>query len=122
MAAMSSPEAPLLMASRNSRMKLTLSGRYPAPSMRRRLLGGGAIVALIALVAGLMGPAARAQSTDRDVAPGIEFQAFTRQDPVIGPQEVRVLRFHLDDAHVHLRPVLAADYGARVVTVPDLVL
>ena len=49
MAAMSSPEAPLLMASRNSRMKLTLSGRYPAPSMRRRLLGGGAIVALIAL-------------------------------------------------------------------------
>src|SRR5437879_9251942 len=110
------------MASNNSRRFGTLLVRYPRPSMRRRLLGGGVMVALVAMIAALMGPGATADSSEREVAPGIFLRSYTRVEPAIGPQNVHVLRFHLDDAHVHLRPIAAADYGARRVTVPDLVL
>jgi hypothetical protein len=92
--------------------------------MRRGRAGLGALALCVggsvAAALSLPGVSAAAPS-DRQVAPGVVFHAFTRADPA-GPQEVRVLRFRLPAAGLRLEPVLAADHGAARMTVPDLVL
>jgi putative cell wall-binding protein len=68
---------------------------------------------------------ARAETSDvatQLVAPGVELLSFVRSDPAVGRQEVRVLRFALDDPRISVRPVLAAEEGAGRRTVSDLVL
>lgn len=67
-------------------------------------------------------PRARAQPASRTVAPGVELLAFTRTDPALGPQEVRVLRFRPDGARLSLRSIPAVRYGARRMRVSDLVM
>src|SRR4051794_20690285 len=90
--------------------------------MRRWLGGTCALVVACSLVAALTGPAARADTEDRLVAPGVESHAFTRGDAA-GPQEVRVLRVHMaDDPHLRVAPILASDTGPRRAKVTDLVL
>jgi putative cell wall-binding protein/exopolysaccharide biosynthesis protein len=95
-------------------------------SVRRRTLPTLALAALLAGPAVLTaGPRARAEPAGvatRLIAPGVELLAFTRTGAGGIRQEVRVLRFRLDDPRVSMRPVLAADHGASRRTVTDLVL
>lgn len=93
--------------------------------MRRwRSRVAGLAVCLVVAVGALGGPVpgARAQPTSREVAPGVELLAFTRTDPALGPQEVRVLRFRPDGARLSLGAIPAARYGARRMRVSDLVI
>jgi putative cell wall-binding protein len=90
----------------------------------RGRVGGVLVWLLVAGVATIAGPApkVRAQPAGRLVAPGVELLAFTRNEPGLGPQEVRVLRFHPDGARLSLRAIPAAAYGAARMRVSDLVM
>ncbi len=95
--------------------------------MRRRTLPTIAVATLLVTLAAssaALSPAAGAEpagATSRLVAPGVELVSFAR---TVGTdrQEVRLLRFRLDDPRLSLRPILAADHGASRRTVTDLVL
>jgi putative cell wall-binding protein len=86
----------------------------------RRLVLGGCLLALA--VGSTVTRPSQAADRVRLVAPGVELRSFTRLDPVLGLQEIRVLRFRLDDPRVRLRPVLAQDHGNRRMRVSELVL